>query len=197
MTQLQDEIPPLVDVLPMRSAQNGVVPRTVAARQHSMRAYSAVLETPLRRPKPHINRAERPRPAAQIGVALMVTGVTVATLGLLQHESVRNGPIGIHFETAFGSASRKTTIGTRLFEPTACPFAHLDHSLSAPSEWKERQCPSPDRRFSFKQDTRQRREIPREAESSTHVSTREHARRAWTPLGRSPGIRFRGTARAD
>jgi hypothetical protein len=163
MTHLQDEIPPLVDVLPLRSAQNGVIPHTVAARRHSMRANSAVLETPLRRSKPHMNRTERPRSAAQIGVALMVTGVTVASFGLLQREAVHNGTVGIHFETAFGSASRKSTIGARRVKPTTCPFLHLDLSLSAPSEWKERLWPSPDARVSLRQDTRQRPGIPQEA----------------------------------
>jgi hypothetical protein len=158
-----EEIPPLVDVLPPRWAQNGVIPRTVAIRQHSMRANSAVLETPLRHSKPHKNRAERPRPATQIGVALMVTSMTIATLGLLQRESSRNGTVGIHFETAFGSVSRKTNMGTRRVEPTTCPFAHLDHMLSACSAWGERPWPSPDARFSFRKDTRQQRDIPREA----------------------------------
>jgi hypothetical protein len=143
MTRLPDEIPPLVDVLPVRWAQNGVVPRTAATRQHSMEPNSAVLETALRRSKPHMDSTERPRPATQIGVALIVTGVTMATLGLQQRESVRNGPVGTHFETAFG-------------------FAHLDHRLSLHSEWDEHLWPPADARVSLRQDSSQERKVARE-----------------------------------
>lgn len=144
MTRLADEIPPLVDVLPLRWAQNGVVPRTAATRQHNMGPNSAVLEIALRRSKPHMDSAEGPRPATQIGVALMVTGVAMATLGLQQRESVRNGPVGTHFETAFG-------------------FAHLDHRLSPHSEWNEYIWPPADVRVSLRQDTSQEHNMAREA----------------------------------
>jgi hypothetical protein len=73
------------------------------------------VEIALRRSNPHMDSAERPCPATQIGVALMVTGVTMATLGLQQRESFPNGTVGTHFEKAFG-------------------FAHLDHRLSPHSE---------------------------------------------------------------
>jgi hypothetical protein len=128
-----------------------------------MGANSAVLEIALRRSKPHMDSAERPRPATQIGVALMVTCVTMATLGLQQRESVRNGTVGTHLETAIGSVSRITTMGTRRVEPTTFPFPHFDHTLAPYSEWDERSWPPADARFSLRQDTSQERDIPREA----------------------------------
>jgi hypothetical protein len=102
------------------------------------------VEITLRRSKPHMDSAERPRPATQIGVALMVTGVTMATLALQQRESVRNGTVGTHFETASW-------------------FAHLDHKLSPHSESDERSWPPADARVSLRQDTSQGRDIAREA----------------------------------
>ena len=145
MIRRADEIPPWVDVLPLRWAQNGVVPRTAATRQHTMRPSSVVcsLEIALRRSKPHMGSAEGSRPATQIGVALMVTGVTMATLGLQQRESVRYGTVGTYFETESG-------------------FAHLDQRLSPYSEWDDRSRPSADARVSLRQDTSQERDFARE-----------------------------------
>jgi hypothetical protein len=73
----------------------------------------------------------------------MAIGVTVATLGLQQRESIRNGTVGTHFETASG-------------------FAHLDRRLSPHSELDDRSWLPADARVSLRQDTSQERDFARE-----------------------------------